>query len=190
MRAISRLNIFFEATKKGIIFICRKKLCRKLGNISQKKCLEFRMDHDVVYLEMIQSGTDGDPILCPVVGLISYCWPCPILYDKTLFGKLFFRWCHPGFFCSQYLLKNRLGAWNIDETNKFQARVCDTQFRYDLFMPVFFFPVAMRIEITELNQDCNLWECCSACFQVASGSFWNQKWWWSIFSTLIEKQGV
>lgn len=76
----------FEATKKGTIFICRKKLCRKLGNISQEKCLEFRMDHDVVYLEMIHSGTDGGPILCPSCG---FCIPCPILYDNLVWQTLF-----------------------------------------------------------------------------------------------------
>lgn len=119
--------------------------------------------------------------------VVQFCVPVVVFvyrvpfFTTILFGKLFFRWCHAGFFLFSISAKQiRFGAWNIDETNKFQARVCDTQFRYDVFMPVFFFPVAghWRIEITKLNQDCNLWECCSACFQVASGSFGNQKWWW------------
>lgn len=50
----------FSGNQKGHQIYLQTKLCRKLGNISQEKCLEFRMDHDVVYLEMIQSGTDGD----------------------------------------------------------------------------------------------------------------------------------
>ena len=120
---------YFWGNQKGHHIYLQTKLCRKLRNISQEKCLEFR-DHEVVYLEMIQSGTDGDPILCPVVGLISYCWPCPILYDNLVWQTLF------------SVVPRRIFLFSI---NKFQARVCDTQFRYDVFMPVFF-AVAMRID--------------------------------------------
>ena len=131
--------------------------------------------------------------------VVQFCVPVVVFvyrvpfFTTILFGKLFFRWCHAGFFLFSISAKQiRFGAWNIDETNKFQARVCDTQFRYDVFMPVFFFQWPATGELKSLNWTRiatfeNAVRPVSKLQVEVSGTKSGDD---SIFSTLIEKQGA
>ena len=111
------------------------------------------MDHDVIYLEIIQTGADG-PILCP--------W---LLYTFVTFFTVVPRWI----FLVHILAKNRFEYETSMKPTNFSPGfvISSSDMMYTLLV---FLPVAVRIEITEPNQDCNIWECCSARFQLACGS--------------------
>ena len=79
------------------------------------------------------------------------------------------RWCHAGFFFVYILAKNCFEHETSMKPTNFSPGfvISSSDMMYTLLV---FLPVAMRIEIFESNQDCNIWECCSARFQLACGS--------------------